>query len=234
MYMKRRDFLRTASGVTGAAAAAGAASAGAAAADGSQDSGAPENATTTTGTPTGTENGTGTGTGAGNETTSGDGGAAAGGTETVQVGPGGDYVYTPGTETPLYISPGTTVNFVWDSDNHNIVVDSQPDDANWEGHEPIENTGFEYSHTFDTLGEYTYFCQPHKNLGMDATIVVNESGANPNAGGGKEQDPEHMGVPFQAHFVGIVTILAIISSLLYTFYSLKYGESAHTAAPNKD
>jgi plastocyanin len=220
MYMKRRDFLRTASGVTGAAAAAGAVSTGAAA-DSSQRSGQ-SNETTTAGSPEGT----------GNETMAG-GGGGSGATETVQVGPGGEYVYTPGTESPLYVAPGTTVNWVWESDNHNVVVDGQPDGADWEGHEPLENTGFEYSHTFDTLGEYTYFCQPHKNLGMEATIVVNESGANPNAGG-KEQDPEHMGVPFQAHFVGIATILAIISSLLYTFYTLKYGESAHTAAPNKD
>jgi len=219
--MKRRDFLRTASGVTGAAAAGGAVSAGAAA-DSSRRSGAPNN-TTTGGAPNGTAN----------ETTGASGGAA-GPTETVKVGPGGEYVYTPGTESPLYIAPGTTVNFVWESDNHNIVPDGQPDGAGWEGHETLEDSGYEYSHTFDTLGEYAYFCQPHKNLGMEATIVVNESGSNPNAGGGKEQDPEHMGVPFQAHFVGIATILAIISSLLYTFYSLKYGESAHTAAPNKD
>lgn len=80
--------------------------------------------------------------------------------ETVAVGPDGEYVFRPGTDDPLVIAPGTTVNFVWESDNHNIVVDEQPEDANWNGHEPIENTGFEYSHTFDVEGQYHYYCSP--------------------------------------------------------------------------
>jgi plastocyanin len=224
--MKRRDFLRSASGVTGAAAAVGAASAGAAA-DGTSPSGAPVN--TTTDGPDGTE--TANGTASGNQTTTG--GGAAGPTEEVVVGPGGDFVYEP---ADLTIANGTTVNFVWDSDNHNIVVESQPEGAGWEGTPGSDtktyDTGYEYSHTFTTNGEYAYYCQPHVGAGMEATITVQDS-VGGGGGGGGEQDPEHMGVPFQAHFVGIATILAIISSLLYTFYTLKYGESAHTAAPNK-
>ncbi|WP_323674882.1 plastocyanin/azurin family copper-binding protein [Halorubellus sp. PRR65] len=219
--MKRRDFLRTASGVSGAAAAVGAASAGAAAEDQGR-SGAPNN-TTTTGAPNGT--------GSANNTTAG-GGAPSGPTKEVVVGPGGSLVYEP---ADLTIANGTTVNFVWDSDNHNIVVDGQPEGAGWEGTPGADsktyNTGYEYSHTFTTNGEYQYYCQPHVGAGMEASITVKDTVAS---GGGKEQDPEHMGVPFQAHFVGLATILAIISSLLFTFYTLKYGESAHTAAPNKD
>jgi plastocyanin len=227
--MKRRDFLRTASGVTGAAAAVGAASAGAAAED-TQRSGAPNN-TTTEGAPNGTGTGNGTADGTGNNTTSG--GAPSGPTREVIVGPGGSLVYEP---ADLTIANGTTVNFVWESDNHNIVVDSQPEGAGWEGTDGgasvTYDTGYEYSHTFTTNGTYEYFCQPHVGAGMEATITVQDQVAAAG-GGGKEQDPEHMGVPFQAHFVGLATILAIISSLLYTFYTLKYGESAHTAAPNK-
>jgi plastocyanin len=223
--MKRRDFLRTASGVSGAAAAVGAASAGAAA-DGTPRSIDPNN-TTTTAAPDGNETA--------NETTAEDGAGGGGPTEEVIVGPGGDLVYEP---DDLTIANGTTVNFVWESDNHNIVVDSQPDDANWEGTPGSDSTtydtGYEYSHTFTVNGEYEYFCQPHVGAGMVAAITVQDSVSGGGGGGGaKEQDPEHMGVPFQAHFVGIATILAIISSLIYTFYSLKYGESAHTAAPNK-
>jgi plastocyanin len=223
--MKRRDFLRTASGVSGAAAAVGAASAGAAAEDQGR-SGAPNNTTTTMGAPNGTESA--------NNTTAG-GGAPAGPTKEVVVGPGGSLVYDPES---LTIANGTTVNFVWDSDNHNIVVDSQPEGANWEGtsggSSKTYDTGHEYSHTFTTNGEYAYFCQPHVGAGMEATITVQDSVSAGGGGGGKEQDPEHMGVPFQAHFVGLATILAIVSSLLFTFYTLKYGESANTAAPNKD
>ena len=210
--MKRRDFLRATSTVAGAAGATAAASPVAA-----------QEETTTSGDE---------GDGGGETTTSGGGGG--GGTETVEVGPGGEYVYTPGTEEPLYVTPGTTVTWVWKSDTHNVVVESQPDDAGWEGHEPIENSGFEYEHTFEVLGEYHYYCEPHRSTGMVADLVVNESGEPPGGGGGGggegggEADPEHMGVPFQAHFVGLATILMMIVSVIYTFFFLKYGESANT------
>ena len=92
--------------------------------------------------------------------------------KTVAVGPSGRYVFTPGTETPLRISPGTTVKFVWESDTHNIYVDSHPEGADWQGHESIENTGFTYQHTFDVEGTYHYWCEPHKSAGMVADIIV--------------------------------------------------------------
>ena len=94
------------------------------------------------------------------------------GSKTVVVGPDGRYVFTPGTENPLRIAPGTTVRFVWESDTHNIFVDSQPQGANWQGHESIENTGFTYEYTFEVKGTYHYWCDPHKGLGMIADIVV--------------------------------------------------------------
>jgi plastocyanin len=160
--------------------------------------------------------------------TAGAGTAAAQSTEEVVVGPGGSLVYEP---AELYITPGTTVEFVWDSDNHNIVVDGQPDGAEWEGTEggpgDLYNEGHEYAHTFETMGEYTYNCAPHATSGMVASIIVNESGEAPAASGGEAADPKHMGVPIQAHFVGIATILAIIVSLVFTFFQLKYGESPH-------
>ena len=92
--------------------------------------------------------------------------------KTVAVGPDSRYVFTAGTETPLRITPGTTVKFVWESDTHNIYVDSQPEGANWQGHESIENTGFTCEHTFEIKGTYHYWCEPHKGLGMIADIVV--------------------------------------------------------------
>ena len=164
------------------------------------------------------------GLGAAHEGTESGGG---GGTETVTVGPGGSLVYSPGTDEPLRIAPGTTVEFVWESDNHNIVVDSQPDEGGWEGHEPLENTGFSYEHTFETLGTYEYYCQPHQSAGMVGTIEVVE---NPDAGGGGGGPKElhSFGVPIHAHWVGAATILGIIVTVIFTFYVLKYGESAHT------
>jgi len=219
--MNRRDFLMAASGVAGGA---GAASAAAAAQEETESSGSFGIQEGNNSSDNGTTNGT--------TAAPGDGGG--GGSATVAVGPNGDYVYTPGTEDPLYISPGTTVTFEWESDNHNINPQSVPEGAEWEGHMPTENTGFSYEHTFETLGTYEYQCDPHAGLGMKATIIVNESGQPPGGEGGGEVDPEDMGVPIQAHWVGISTILAIMSSLMFTFYVLKYGESAHSSSPGRD
>jgi plastocyanin len=218
--MKRRDFLTAASGVAGGTAA-GAATAGA------------QETTTSAGDTT---------TASGNETTTAangtaegtqSGGAAGGGgpTEEVVVGPGGDLVFEP---AELTIAPGTTVRWVWDSNNHNVVAESTPEGADWSGTEGGDsetyNTGHEYSHTFTVEGTYEYYCTPHQSAGMVGSITVQQGGGG--GGGTAEQDPEHMGVPIQAHFVGIATILMIIVSLIYTFFVVKYGESPHTEGGN--
>ncbi|QIB75070.1 plasmid stabilization protein [Halogeometricum borinquense] len=97
-------------------------------------------------------------------------------TATVSVGPDGEFVFTPGTDEPLTITAGTEVTFVWESDNHNIVVGNQPEGANWEGtpgdESELYDEGYTYEHTFDVPGEYHYWCEPHKSVGMIADIVV--------------------------------------------------------------
>ncbi|WP_323192038.1 plastocyanin/azurin family copper-binding protein [Halostella sp. PRR32] len=153
----------------------------------------------------------------GNETAGGGGGG--GGTETVELT--GDNVFDP---AELYIQPGTTVVFEWTSDGHNILVDDQPADANWEGHEPIENEGFTYEHTFEVMGEYAYFCKPHASLGMEATITVNESGQNPAASGGGGGPS----LPDSALTMGIATMAAMLSTLGLAFFFLKYGGDYET------
>ena len=154
--------------------------------------------------------------------------AQEGGSKEVIVGPDGSLVYSPGTNEPLQVLPGTTVTFTWESDNHNIVVDSQPDDAGWKGHEPLENSGFSYEHTFGTLGTYEYYCQPHQSAGMVGTIEVVENPDAAGGGGGGPKELHSFGVPIHAHWVGAATILGIIVTVIFTFYVLKYGESAHT------
>ncbi|MDZ7702756.1 MAG: plastocyanin/azurin family copper-binding protein [Halobacteriales archaeon] len=203
--MRRREFLRAATGAAGAAAAA---TGGASAQE--------------TATPSPTET---------------SGGAEDGSGATVQMDLV-DFAYEPGTEEPLTIPPGTTVEFVWQTPSHNINVDSQPDGSDWEGHMPVENTGFETSHTFEVEGTYEFHCDPHQSLGMEGTIEVQEGAALPGeggggGGGGGEVDPEHMGVPIQAHFVGLATILMLGVSLVFTFFLLKYGETPHSGYPKR-
>ena len=151
---------------------------------------------------------------------------------TVEVGAGSNQVaFAP---TNIWIEPGTTVNFEWVSNGHNVLPNSQPEGAGWEGSgESLEDEGFTYSHTFETGGMYTYFCSPHEQLGMVGAIAVGgDVETETVGGGGGEVDPEHMGVPFHPHYVGIATIVMMVVSLLFTFFQLKYGESAHASGGN--
>jgi len=143
-------------------------------------------------------------------------GGGRGPTEEVIVGPGGSLVFEP---ADLTITPGTTVNFVWDSNTHNIVVENQPEGANWSGTEGGANTtydtGHEYSHTFETLGTYDYFCQPHKSAGMVASVEVVESIETPAATG--------PAVPDGAKSLIVATTFAMIATLMLAFFFLKFG-----------
>jgi plastocyanin len=151
----------------------------------------------------------------GNESSGGGGG----GSETVELT--GENEFAP---AELFIAPGTTVTFEWTSDGHNIVVDSQPDDSDWEGHEPIENEGFTHEHTFETLGEYAYFCAPHQSLGMEGTITVNEEGQDPAASGGGGGPT----LPDSALTMGVATMAAMVSTLALAFFFIKYGGDYET------
>jgi len=148
----------------------------------------------------------------GNETDGNETGAAGGESVTVELV---DYAYEPGTDSPLAIEPGTTVQFVWVTDNHNIVVDSAPDGAEWEGHEPVENAPFEYEYTFDTEGAYEFHCDPHLNLGMEGAIDV---GATDDGGG-----PTGPAVPGGALSAGILTMGALVIAVGLGYFFLKYG-----------
>ncbi|MFB6164701.1 MAG: halocyanin domain-containing protein [Haloarculaceae archaeon] len=84
-------------------------------------------------------------------------------------GNGGSFAFDP---PAVQVSQGTTVTFDWVSNTHDVVVESQPDGADWGGHEPIENTGFSLEHTFETSGLYAYYCKPHRSLGMKGAVEV--------------------------------------------------------------
>jgi plastocyanin len=111
------------------------------------------------------------------------------------------------------------------------------------GDYPIGNIAKDesYSHTFDSEGEHEYFCIPHESIQMVGKVVVKEggaqaigaSGSSTESSGEKGEDPEHMGVPFQAHWVGLATILGIFVSLVFTFFFLKYNETPHSGYPKQ-
>ncbi|SIR31272.1 plastocyanin [Haladaptatus litoreus] len=92
---------------------------------------------------------------------------------TLKVGPAGELAFV---SDDITVHPGQTVAWEWKSDTHNIVVENQPEGANWEGTpgpaSKVYDTGYRYTHTFETLGEYEYYCQPHQSVGMVGKVTV--------------------------------------------------------------
>ena len=151
---------------------------------------------------------------------------------TVEVGAGSDgLAFSP---TNVWADAGTTVVFEWASNGHNVVPESVPEGAGWEGYESLEDEGFSYEFTFETGGMFPYFCSPHESLGMKGAIAVGGDVETETIGGGGSTpvDPEHMGVPFHPHYVGVATIVMMLVSLLFTFFILKYGETPHASGGN--
>jgi halocyanin-like protein len=210
--MNRREFLRTAGGAAGGAAAASAATGSAAAAESGGGGGeAPppdfDGYLSDVGNFDSVEDKTGQDK------------------VTVKVGVdqgGGPYGFGPAA---VHVDKGTTVVWEWTGNgSHNVIHEGGSFESE------LKSSGT-FEHTFDSDGLYKYFCQPHKSLAMKGGVVVGTE--YPTKSGGIELvEPKHMGVPFQAHFVGIATILAIAVSLVFTFFLLKYGESAHTSGGN--
>lgn len=132
-----------------------------------------------------------------------------------------DFAYEPGTEEPAEITPGTTVNFVWETTSHNINVTSKPDESDWEGHMPVEDAGFETSHTFEVEGTYEFHCDPHKGLGMEGEIIVSEDAG----GGGEEGGGGAPAIPDAAKTVGVGVFFAMMATLGLAYFLLKYQGS---------
>ncbi len=220
--MKRRDFLRAASGAAGTSVAVGTASA--------QSAPVSQTDNGTAGNSTGNAT---AGNGTAGNATDGAGGSESlpgeGTTKTVAVGPNGQNIFDPET---VYIQPGGTIEWVWEGGGHNVApqTDQLPEGAEWEGVDDLQDAGYTYTHQFTTTGEYPYICTPHESVGMEGSVVVNESGEAPSSGE-SAINPEEMGVPIQAHFVGIATVVMMLVSLVYTFFAVKYGESRHASSP---
>ena len=210
--MKRREFVRTAGGAS-AVVAAGAGATGTAAAQEQQPD-----------WPSGV--------------TSGNLGSyqdARGQSEvTVQVGAGDSGLAFDATK--LWVDPGTTITFEWTGNGgaHNVQTVEGGGPASLDSGDPVGEEGYtyEYEVTEEDAGITHYHCVPHTAVGMHAGLAVGGDVPTVEAGGGGSNGwPEniaHVGVPLHAHWVGIAAVLGISLTFVFTFYMLKYGESAHT------
>src|SRR6056297_1833081 len=210
--MKRREFVRTAGGAS-AAVAAGAGATGTAAAQEQQPD-----------WPSGV--------------TSGNLGSyqdARGQSEvTVQVGAGDSGLAFDATQ--LWVDPGTTITFEWTGNGgaHNVQTVEGGGPASLDSGDPVGEEGYtyEYETSEEDVGITHYHCVPHTAVGMHAGLAVGGDVPTVEAGGGGSNGwPEniaHVGVPLHAHWIGIAAVLGISLTFVFTFYMLKYGESAHT------
>lgn len=104
----------------------------------------------------------------------------------IAVGPGGEFVYDP---AKVRVDAGTTLRFVWESANHNVVVEESPAESDWEGSPNVPETydgGYEFSQTLDVEGTYGYYCTPHRGAGMVGTVLVGDDAAPTAESGGSD------------------------------------------------
>ncbi|WP_049911060.1 halocyanin domain-containing protein [Halorubrum lipolyticum] len=206
--MKRREFVRTAGGASAAVAASAGATGTAAAQEAEPD------------WPSGVTGGN-----------LGEYMDARGESEvTVEVGAGSDgLAFAP---TQLWVDTGTTITFEWTGSggDHNVVT--VEGEASLDSGDPVGEEGYtyEYEVTEEDAGITHYHCVPHDAVGMHAGIAVGEDVPTVETGGntGWPENIAKVGVPLHAHWVGIAAILGIALTFVFTFYLLKYGESAHT------
>ncbi|WP_254535749.1 plastocyanin/azurin family copper-binding protein [Halomarina litorea] len=92
---------------------------------------------------------------------------------TVTVGANGRARFSPESFT---LARGGTVTWEWEGGGHNVVPERQPSGANWEGtaggESRTHSSGHTYEATFDTAGEYEYYCSPHRSIGMTGSFTV--------------------------------------------------------------
>ncbi|SEW02131.1 plastocyanin/azurin family copper-binding protein [Halobacterium jilantaiense] len=143
----------------------------------------------------------------------GDGEGSSSGEKIVKVGPNGQNIFDP---AELYVTPGTTVRFVWEGSGHNVHATEVPGDAEWSAKTEITGPPMEYEYTFDgPMGEYNYVCDPHASVGMEGTIIVTDS------------PPENEGyqtlVPDSAKTLAVAAVGSMTSVLGIAYFFMKYG-----------
>jgi plastocyanin len=92
-----------------------------------------------------------------------------------------NFAFSP---TPLTIAQGDTVTWHWAGPDTNHSVTSDPNQADSFDSDPLgaplstdHPPGDTFDHTFNTPGEFTYFCKVHSS--MHGKVVVNAPGGGP-------------------------------------------------------
>jgi len=143
---------------------------------------------------------------------------------TVEVGAsgnGGNLAFAP---AGIWIDPGTTVIWEWTGEGGDHNVETVDGPATLES-ELVGEAGhtYEFQFTEEHAGITNYQCNPHASLGMLGSVAVGndvptvETGGGGGGGGGAPQ------IPDSAKTLGIATFFALVSTLSFAFFFIKYG-----------
>ncbi len=147
---------------------------------------------------------------------------------TISVGAGDGLSFGP---TKVWIDPGTTITWEWTGNggDHNVHAVDGP--ASFESQiTGEEGFTFTYETSEEDAGITHYQCDPHQQVGMHGGLAVGEDVPTVEVGGPSDGWPEavhDIGVPLHPHWVGLVSGVGISLTIVFTFYALKYGETAH-------
>jgi plastocyanin len=76
------------------------------------------------------------------------------------------------------VSTGSTVSWEWADGGHNVKAETTPAGSDWSGTPGDSSTTYGRSHThtetFETAGEYEYYCAPHRGAGMTGSFTVTD------------------------------------------------------------
>jgi halocyanin-like protein len=92
---------------------------------------------------------------------------------------GGAFAFDP---PAVWVDPGTAVTWEWTGSggSHNVVAS----DGSFRSGDATDSGT--YDRTFDSEGTFTYYCDPHRGLGMKGAVVVGQPD-----GGGEQQASEY-------------------------------------------
>jgi len=218
--MKRRDFMRAAGGATAAGATAGAAGTAAAAGGGGEGEGEGGKTVPTFGAYLDDA-----------KLYSEESTVDARDTDSVTVAVGAGSESVAFDPPAIWVSPGTTVTWEWTGDGgtHNVVANDGP--AGLDSGTPVDSGSetYEYEFTEADAGITTYFCKPHEGLGMKGGVAVGDDVETTTLAGSDVKEPIEFGVDIHEHWVGVSVMLLMSVSMVFTFFTLKYGESPHTS-----
>ncbi|MCU4718760.1 halocyanin domain-containing protein [Halapricum hydrolyticum] len=133
---------------------------------------------------------------------------------TIAVGAGSSgYAFDP---PAVWVDPGTTIVWEWTGEGgaHNVVGEN----TDFTSGDTIDQEGYTYERTFEESGIVTYYCNPHRDLGMLGALAVGDDVPTVEVGG--EAGPT---VPGDAKALGVASGVAMVSTLGLAYFFMKYG-----------